>query len=198
MGWIIRITLPVLASLVLAPQDEDPKPSDDPFGKTYTIKVQAKTRWSTSFRQADFDKQLKKQKDNIRLKGRAEIEEDKAGWDVWTFGACQYWMFELDTIQLLFGRHIIIRRYDIDIEGAVKSDGRRNFQLLHAGSGKSLKLANRPKFPKDKEDPPDIRSIIDAGVKKGHKVFRVTGEIIVDGTPVVLLASAEPTDEVKK
>jgi len=197
MGWMVRCSLAMLAGLCAASQ-EDPKPADDPFGKTYVIRVQAKTRYSTSFRQADFDKQLKKQKDNLRLKGRAEIEDDKAGWDVWTFESAQYWMFELDTLQLIFGRHIIIRRYDIEIEGIVKSDGRRNFQLLHGGSGKSLKLANRPRFPKDTEDPPDIRSKIEAAVKKGHKAFRVTGEIVVDGTPVVLLATAEPVDEVKK
>jgi hypothetical protein len=197
MGPTLRCAIPILAGLLAATQDE-PKPKEDPFGTPYIIKVQAKTRWSTSFRQADFDKQLKKQKDNLRFTGRAEIADDKAGWDEWTFEVSQYWLFDLDIIQLVYGRHILIRRFDIEIEGVVKADARNNYLLTHPGSGKILRLHNRPKLPRNTEDPPDIRSRIAAAVKEGHKTFRVTGEIIVDGSPVILLASAAPLDEVKK
>jgi len=168
------------------------------FGKTFIVKVQAKTRWSTSFRQADFDKELKKHADELRFLKREAIEEDKAGWDTWTLEAAQSWKLELDVIQLIFGRHIIIRRYDIDIEGSVKADAQRTYWLTHEATGKRYRLSNRPKIPKETEIPPDIRSKIDAAVKAGKKTFRVTGEIILNPTPAILLASAEAVEEEEK
>ncbi|HTF56675.1 MAG TPA: hypothetical protein VK661_05505 [Planctomycetota bacterium] len=168
------------------------------FGKTFIVKVQAKTRWSTSFRQADFDRDLKKHADELRVTGREAIEEDKAGWDQWTFEAAESWKLELDVIQLIFGRHIIIRRYDIVIEGSVKADAQRTYWLTHEPTGKRYRLCNRPKLPKETEVPPDIRSKIDAAVKAGQKTFRVTGEIILNPTPAVLLDTAEPVEEEKK
>src|SRR5689334_21562104 len=113
MHPVAAIALGILVALA---QDGAGSGAKD-FGRTFTVKVQAKTRWSTSFRQADFDRELKKHADELRVVRREAMEEDKAGWDTWTFEAAESWKLELDVIQLIFGRHIILRRYDIDIEG---------------------------------------------------------------------------------
>ena len=66
-----------LGILLALSQDGAGSGSKD-FGKTFTVKVQAKTRWSTSFRQVDFDRELKKHADELRFVKREAIEEDKA------------------------------------------------------------------------------------------------------------------------
>jgi hypothetical protein len=58
-----------------------------------------------------------------------------------------------------------------------------------------MRLANRPKMPKDKVDPPDIKSKLAADFKEGKKKFDVSGEIVRDPTNVILLASAAPVEE---
>jgi len=165
-------------------------PQEKEFGKSYIVKVQAKTRWSTSFKKADFDKELKKHDDCLREKGRAEVPEDLAGWDTWTFEAAETWKYDIELFERIFGKHIVLRRYDIILEGIVKPDARKNYWITHPGSGTKMRLANRPKMPKDKFDPPEIKSKIVAAVKEGKERFRVSGEIIRDPTNVILLESA--------
>ena len=193
MHW----TAPLALAGLLALAQEKPSSEPKDFGKPYVLKVHAKTRYSTSFKQADFDRELRKHADEIRYKGRAPIENDPAGWDVWTFECAESWSLELDVVQLIFGRHIIIRRYDIEVEGTVKADAQKTYWLTHA-SKKRFRLSNRPKLPKETETPPDLRSKVDAAVKRGHKTFKVSGEVILTPTPAVLMEEAEATDEAKK
>jgi len=182
----------MLALLVFAPlQEKD-------FGKTYTVRVQAKTRFSTSFKKADFDKELKKSDDCLREKGRKEVPEDLAGWDEWTFDAAETWKFDIQVFERIFGKHITLRRYEIDIEGTVKADAQSMFWITHAKSGTKMKLANRPKLPKDKEDPPNVTAQIKAAVKEGKTMFKVSGEIVRNPTNVILLESAAVVEEEKK
>ncbi|HKS15865.1 MAG TPA: hypothetical protein VJU16_00980 [Planctomycetota bacterium] len=181
----------LLALVLLVPgQEKD-------FGKPYTVWVQAKTRWSTSFKKADFDKELKKNDDCLREKGRKEVPEDLAGWDEWTFEAAETWKYDIHLFERIFGKHIVIRRYDIAIEGTVTIDAQKMYWVHHARSGTKMKMANRPKLPKDKEDPPNVRAKIEAAMKEGKKFFRVYGEIIRNPTNVILLESAEPVEEEK-
>jgi hypothetical protein len=165
------------------------------FGTPYIVKVQAKTRFSTSFKKADFDKEMKKNDDSLREKGREPVPNDAAGWDEWTFEASEVWKFDIDLFQEIFGKHITLRRYDIAIRGVVTQDARRNFWIEHNRSGTKMRLANRPKLPKDKVDPPDIRSKLAAAFKEGKTKFDVSGEIVRDPTNVILLASAVPVVE---
>jgi hypothetical protein len=162
------------------------------FGKSYIVRVQAKTRFSTSFKKADFDKELKKHDDCLREKGRTAVPDDLAGWDEWTFEAAEKWKYDMGLFERIFGKHIIIRRYEITIEGFVKADAQKTYHITHPASGTKMKLFNRPKLPKDKVDPPDIRSKIHAAVKEGHEKFRVSGEIILNPTNTILLSDAEP------
>ena len=168
------------------------------FGKPYVVKVQAKTRWSTSFKKADFDKELKKHDDCLREKGRQEVPEDLAGWDEWTFEAAESWKFDIQLFERIFGKHIVLRKYSIDIEGTVTMDAQKSYWVLHPASGTKMRLANRPKLAKDKVDPPNVRAQIEAALKAGKKRFRVSGEIIRDPTNVILLAAAEPLEEEEK
>lgn len=185
MGTAIRLTLAMACLLSTQEGAKD-------FGKFYIVRVQAKTRYSTSFKKADFDKELKKNDDCLREKGRAPVPEDLAGWDEWTFEAAETWKYEIGLFERIFGRHIIIRRYEITIEGFVKADAQKTFVITHRASGTQMKLFNRPKHPKDKVDPPDIRSKIQAAMKEGHEKFRVSGEIIRNPTNTILLDDAEP------
>ena len=165
------------------------------FGKPYLVKVQAKTRFSTSFKKADYDKELKKNDDCLREKERKEVPGDVEGWDEWTYEAAETWKYDIHLFERIFGKHIILRRYDIVIEGTVKVDAQKMYWVRHAASGTEMKLANRPKLPKDKVDPPNVRAKIEAAVKAGKKRFRVSGEIIRNPTNVILLADAEPLEE---
>jgi hypothetical protein len=61
-----------------------------------------------------------------------------------------------------------------------------------------MKLYNRPKLPKDKTDPPDIRSKIDADVKAGHEKFRVSGEVVKSPANSILLDGAEALPKQEK
>lgn len=168
------------------------------FGTPYIVSVQAKTRWSTSFRKADFDKELKKNDDCLREAGRAEVPDDLAGWDEWTFEAAETWKYDIELFERIFGKHIILRRYSIEIEGTVKADAQRMYWITHARSGTKMKLANRPKLPKDKEDPPNITAQIKEAIKEGKVRFRVSGEIIRNPTNVILLESAEVVKKEKE
>ena len=165
------------------------------FGKPYTVWVQAKTRWSTSFKKADFDKELKKNDDCLREKGRKEVPDDLEGWDEWTFEAAETWKYDFFLFERIFGKHIILRRYAIEIEGTVKADAQRMYWVTHARSGTKMKLANRPKLAKDKEDPPNVTAKITAAIKEGKERFRISGEIIRNPTNVVLLESADVVEK---
>jgi hypothetical protein len=180
-----------LLLLILTPQEKD-------FGKFYTVKVQAKTRWAPAFK-AEFDKEMKKHDDCLRERSRKEVPDDKGGWDEWTFDAAETWKYDIKLFDKIFGKHVI-RRYDIIIEGTVKIDAQRTYHVTHAASGTTMKLANRPKLPKDKADPPDIRSKLEAAVKEGHQKFKISGEIIRVPTNCILMDSAEPVkkDEEEK
>ena len=188
----IRWSLAVACLLAASPRQAKD------FGQPYIVKVQAKTRWSNSFKKADFDKELKKNDDCLREKGRAPVPDDQSGWDEWTFEAAETWKYEIEMFERIFGRHIILRRYDITIEGLVKADAQKTFWITHPASGTKMRLVNRPKLPKEKEDPPDIRSKVAAAVKEGKEKFRVSGEIVRSPTNVILLESAEPLEEAKK
>lgn len=185
LRWLLAVA--VLAS----GQEKD-------FGKSYIVRVQAKTRFSTSFKKADFDKELKKNDDCLREKGRKDVPDDLAGWDEWTFEAAETWKFDIQLFEKIFGKHIVLRRYEIDIEGTVKADAQAMFWITHAKSGTKMKLANRPKLPKDKEDPPNVTAKIKSAVKEGKVKFRVSGEIVRNPTNVILLDSAEPLEEEEK
>lgn len=180
----------VLVFVVLLGQEKD-------FGKSYTVSVQAKTRFSTSFKKADFDKELKKNDDALREKGREAVPEDIAGWDEWTFDAAETWKYDYFLFERLFGKHIQLRRFGIVIEGTVKADGQGRYWVSHRASGTEMRMSNRPKFPKDKEDPPDIRSDVAKAVKAGKKLFRISGEIARDPTNVIWLEAAEALEEKK-
>jgi hypothetical protein len=97
------------------------EPAKD-FGTPYTIKVQAKTRWSNSFKKEDFDREFKRFADKLRERARAAVTEDQSGWDEWTFDAAETWKCDLGVFERIFGKHIVIRRYDIEIVGTVKID----------------------------------------------------------------------------
>lgn len=185
----------IAIAFLLALQDP-PKPKD--FGKFYTVKVQAKTRWVPTFK-ADFDKAMKKHDDCLRERARAAVPEDKGGWDEWTFDAAETWKYDITVFEKIFGKHVI-RRYDIALEGTVKIDAQKTYHVTHAASGTTMKLFNRPKQPKDKADPPDIRSKLEAAVKEGHQKFRISGEIVRNPTNCILMDSAEPVkkDEEEK
>ena len=180
----------VLVFVVLLGQEKD-------FGTPYIVRVQAKTRFSTSFKKADFDEELKKNDDCLREKGREAVPEDLVGWDEWSFEAAETWKYEYGLFERIFGKHIQLRRFSIDIEGHVKADAQGRYWVTHRVSGTKMRLSNRPKFPKDKENPPDIRSEIDKAVKAGQSKFRISGEIVRDPTNVVWLESAEPLEEKK-
>ena len=126
------------------------------------------------------------------------MPEDLAGWDEWTFEAAETWKYDIQLFEQIFGKHITLRRYDIEIEGTVTIDAQKMYWVNHAASGTKMKMANRPKLPKDKADPPNVRAKIEAAVKEGKKLFRVSGEIIRNPTNVILLESAEPVEEEKK
>lgn len=190
MNAMIRLSLAVACLLAGVPQEGD-KPGAKDFGKSYTVRVQAKTRFSTSFKKADFDKELKKNDDCLREKGREPVPEDLAGWDVWTFEAAETWKYDIELFERIFGKHITIRRYEITLEGFVKADAQKTFWITHPASGTKMKMVNRPKLPKEKADPPDVRSQIAAAVKAGKEKFLVSGEIIRNPTNVILLDSAE-------
>jgi hypothetical protein len=182
----------LLVLALLAPgQEKD-------FGKPYIVRVQAKTRFSTSFKKADFDKELKKNDDCLREKGRAEVPDDLAGWDEWTFEAAETWKYDFFLFERIFGKHITLRRYDIEIEGTVKADAQKMFWVTHARSGTKMKLANRPKLPKDKEDPPNVTAQIREAVKAGKEKFRVVGEIVRTPTNAILLESAVVVEDEKE
>jgi hypothetical protein len=184
MRWAVAV-----AALLAAGQQEKN------FGKSYIVRVQAKTRFSTSFKKADFDKELKKNDDSLREKGREPVPNDAAGWDEWTFEASEIWKYDIELFQTIFGKHITLRRYDIEIEGIISQDARRNFWIEHRRSGTKMRLANRPKLPKDKVDPPEVKSKIAAAFKEGKVKFKVSGEIVRDPTNVILLESAAPIEE---
>jgi len=190
MESAIRCSLAVACLLAGAPQ-EGGKPAAKDFGKSYIVSVQAKTRFSTSFKKADFDKELKKNDDCLRERGRAPVADDLAGWDEWTFEAAETWKYDIELFDRIFGKHIVIRSYGITIEGFVKADAQKTFWITHRASGTKMKMVNRPKLPKEKADPPDVRSQIVAAVKAGKEKFLVSGEIIRNPTNVILLESAE-------
>jgi hypothetical protein len=190
MNAMIRSSLAIACLLVGVPQEGEKSGAKD-FGKSYTVRVQAKTRFSTSFKKADFDKELKKNDDCLREKGREPVPEDLAGWDVWTFEAAETWKYDIELFERIFGKHITIRRYEITLEGFVKADAQKTFWITHPASGTKMKMVNRPKLPKEKADPPDVRSQIAAAVKAGKEKFLVSGEIIRNPTNVILLDSAE-------
>jgi hypothetical protein len=58
-----------------------------------------------------------------------------------------------------------------------------------------MRLANRPKFPKEKVDPPDIRSKVAAAFKEGRTRFEVSGEIVRDPTNVIVQEAVTPLEE---
>jgi hypothetical protein len=173
------------------------EPAKD-FGTPYTIKVQAKTRWSNSFKKEDFDREFKRFADKLRERARAAVTEDQSGWDEWTFDAAETWKCDLGVFERIFGKHIVIRRYDIEIVGTVKIDAQKTFLITHEASKTVMKLYNRPKLPKDKTDPPDIRSKIDADVKAGHEKFRVSGEVVKSPANSILLDGAEALPKQEK
>lgn len=187
----VNMLLPALTLACLVPLQERN------FGKPYIVKVQAKTRFSTSFKKADFDKELKKNDDGLREKDRKAVPEDLEGWDEWTFEAAETWKFDIHLFERIFGKHIILRKYSIEIEGTVKADAQKMYWITHAKSGTKMKMANRPKLPKDKVDPPNVTAKITAAVKEGKEKFRVSGEIVRNPTNVILLESAEPVEEEK-
>jgi len=167
------------------------------FGTPYTVRVQAKTRITTSFKKEDFNKEMKKEDHALREKGRDPVPDDLAGWDEWTFDAAESWKFDINVFERIFGKHIVLRRFDIVIEGHVKADAQKRYWVTHRASGTKMRLANRPKLPKDKEDPPNVRAEIDKHIKAGKEKFKVAGEIVRDPTNVILLESAEPVEEKK-
>jgi len=69
------------------------------------------------------------------------------------------------------------------------------YWVTHARSGTKMKLANRPKLAKDKEDPPNVTAKITAAIKEGKERFRISGEIIRNPTNVVLLESADVVEK---
>ena len=189
-----RLALLVFAAALLPAFQE----AEKGFGTPYTIKVQAKTRWSNSFKKEDFDAALKKYAEVLRERGRAAVPEDQSGWDEWTFEAAETWKCDIGVFAKIFGGHIVLRRYDIEIEGTVKIDAQKTYILTHAASKSSLKLFNRPKKPKDKVDPPDVRSQIEADVKLGNERFRITGEIVLSPANTVLLDTARALPNAEK
>jgi hypothetical protein len=184
LAWAMGL----LAAAHSAAAMQDPPSKPKGFGKTWVLKVEAKTR---GFPQATFLKNLHPHEESLRVTGRNPAEAGKTSWEQWTFQAAEGWKLDLGVFPTLFGKSYQIRRYEIAIEGEVKPDDKKTLWLTHLGSGTKLRLTNRPKRKGEDGEPPDIRSSIEADLKEGPKRFRVTGDVVDSDGLTVLMAMAD-------
>jgi len=175
-----------LALLPAAAQDEPPKPKG--FGKSWVLKVEAKSK---GVQQAALQKAMKPHEESLRITGRNPAEAGKTTWELWNFQVAEGWKLDLAVFPALFGKSVQIRRFEINISGEVKADEKKVLWLTHESSGTKLRLANHPKRKADDPEPPDLLQEIEKKLAGGAKRFKVIGDVISNDGYTVQLTIAE-------
>ncbi len=158
-----------MAVTLFGAQDRQPRPE-----KTYRLTVTAKTRFSLKHEvwQDEFQKRLLAAT-QFTLVGTEPEPNDNAGFERWTFDVQDTWKVAPRECQQLYGNPIVIRGYEMEIEGYIWKD--RALQFIHTASGMEFKVGNQLLDPNGPL-PPDFVTSIEKWMKEGRRWFRVRGK----------------------